>query len=105
MVFLRGICIEDERIKVVKQWSKRQSISDIYVFFGFIQGFSQITALLISILKTSKSIKSTIRPGKGTVRVGGDGKKQHSGRVELNNKNEVGGNKIKNNKVAEGKNY
>ena len=37
-----------------------------------IQGFSQIAALLTSILKTSRITKSTTRPGKGGVGVGGD---------------------------------
>ena len=56
---LQGICIKDEKIKVVEEWPKPKSIRDIQVFFEFtnfywqfIQDFSCITAPLISMLKT-----------------------------------------------------
>ena len=39
----------------------------------FIQEFSQIAAPLTSMLKISGSTKSTTRPGKGRLGVGGDG--------------------------------
>ena len=52
--------MEEERIDDVKTWPELKSIRDIQVFIRFanfyrrfIQGFSKITALLISILKTS----------------------------------------------------
>ena len=31
----QDICMEDEKIKAVKQWPKPKSIKDIYVFFKF----------------------------------------------------------------------
>ena len=40
---------------------------------SFIQGFSTVAAPLTSMLKTSGSIESTTRPGKGGVGVDGDG--------------------------------
>ena len=35
IVSLQGICIEDEKIKAVKQWLELKSVRDIQVFFGF----------------------------------------------------------------------
>ena len=35
IVFLRGICMKDERIKAVKQWPEPKSVRDIQVFLGF----------------------------------------------------------------------
>ena len=32
---LRGICIEDEKIKAVEQWPEPKSVRDIQVFLGF----------------------------------------------------------------------
>ena len=56
----QGIHIEEKRINVVKVWPEPKSVQNIQVFIRFanfyrrfIQGFSKITALLISILKTS----------------------------------------------------
>ena len=50
--------MEEEKIDVVKAWPKSKSVWDIKVFIGFanfnrrcIQGFSKITAPLISMLK------------------------------------------------------
>lgn len=60
-------------------------------------------------MKISRSIESKIRLGKGEIRIGDDGREEHSGRVELNSKkNEVNANKfdddeIENNEV--GKNH
>ena len=58
--------IKDEQIKVVKNWPELTSIKDIQVFIGFanfyqrfIQGFSKITALLISVLKINGSSKKS----------------------------------------------
>ena len=58
----------------------------------FIQGFSQIAAPLISVLKTSGSTESKTRPGEGNVGVGNnragrgrsklDGSKLHGGKVD-----------------------
>ena len=76
---LKSIRIEDERIEAVKQWPEPQSVWDIQVFLGFanfyqrfIQGFSQIAALLISMLKTLST--ESAKPRKGVVGVGGDSK-------------------------------
>ena len=64
VVSSKSICIEDEKIKAVKYWPKPQSVQDIQVFFEFtnfycrfMQGFSQIAALLTSMLKTQGSTK------------------------------------------------
>ena len=62
VVSSKGISMEAERIEVVKDWPKPKSVRDIQVFLGFanfywrfIQGFSRIATLLISILKTTGS--------------------------------------------------
>ena len=54
--------MEDEQIKVVKNWTELTSVRDIQVFIGFanfyqrfIQGFSRIAAPFTSILKTTGS--------------------------------------------------
>ena len=54
--------MEAKRIEVVKDWPEPKSVCDIQVFLDFanfywqfIQGFSKIVALLISILKTTRS--------------------------------------------------
>ena len=79
VVSLKGICMEDEWIEAVKQWPKLQLVWNIQVFLGFanfyrrfIQGFSQIAAPLILILKT-------IEPRKGGIGVGGDSRARHGG--------------------------
>ena len=61
VVSSRGICIENKKIKIVKQWPEPQLIRDIQVFLGFanfyqrfIQEFSRIAALFILMLKISK---------------------------------------------------
>ena len=58
-----GVRIEDKRIKIVKNWPELKSVHDIQVFLGFvnfyqhfIQDFSKIAGLLISMLKTSSPI-------------------------------------------------
>ena len=60
VVSSKGISMEAKRIKVVKKWPEPKSIWDIQVFLDFanfywqfIQGFSRITAPLISMLKTT----------------------------------------------------
>ena len=35
MMSSKGICMEDERIKVIKNWSKPKLVQDIQVFIGF----------------------------------------------------------------------
>ena len=52
--------MEEERINAIKAWPEPKSVQDIQVFirfanfyWRFIQGFSKIAALLISILKKS----------------------------------------------------
>ena len=64
----------------------KSPVQDIQVFHGFanfyrrfIQGFSRIAASLTSMLKTSGSTESTIRPGKGGVGVGDDGRAERDG--------------------------
>ena len=60
VVFFKGICMEDERIEVIKDWLEPKSVQDIQVFIGFanfyrrfIQGFSRIAAPLTSMLKAT----------------------------------------------------
>ena len=96
MVSSKDICIEDQRIKVVKQWPKPQLVQDIQVFFGFanfyqqlIQGFNRIAAPLTSMLKTPKSIESKIQPGEGGV---GNGDNSRAG----HDKSEIDGSGIDN---------
>ena len=79
VVSSKGIRMEDERIKAVKQWPEPQSVRDIQVFLRFanfykrfIQGFNWIAVPLASMLKTL-STKSA-KPRKGRVKVGGDGR-------------------------------
>ena len=67
VVSAQGISMEEERIKIVKAWSKPKSIRDIQVFLGFakfyrrfIQGFSKIAASLTSMLKTTSTTSSGI---------------------------------------------
>lgn len=62
VVSLQEICIENEQIEPVYNWSKPQLIWDIQIFLGFtnfyrqfIESFDRITAPLISILKTTVS--------------------------------------------------
>ena len=54
--------MEDEQIKAMKNWPEPTSVRDIQVFIGFanfyrrfIQGFSKIATLLISIFKITRS--------------------------------------------------
>ena len=78
--------MEDERIEVVKQWPEPQSVRHIQVFLGFanfyrrfIQGFIQIAAPLISMLKTSRSNEPSTQPGEGAVGVSGDSRAGRDG--------------------------
>ena len=78
VVSSKSIYIEDEKIEAVKQWPEPQLVRDIQVFLGFanfyrpfIQGFSQIAALLTSMLKASRNIESKTQPNEGRVGVGG----------------------------------
>ena len=59
VVLSKGISIEAERIKVVKDWPEPKSVRNIQVFLGFanfyqqfIQSFSRMAAPLTSMLKT-----------------------------------------------------
>ena len=63
VVSSQGIRIEDERIKVVRNWPKLKSVQDIQVFINFanfyqwfIGDFNGIATLLTSILKTTRSL-------------------------------------------------
>ena len=71
IVSLQGFCMEDERIKAVKQWPEPKSVRDIQVFLGFanfyqqfIQGFNSIAVSLTSMLKTIGSIGSVVNSEK-----------------------------------------
>ena len=63
MILLKGISIKVRKIGVIKDWLKPKSVHNIQVFLGFanfylrfIQGFSKIAALLILMLKTTRSL-------------------------------------------------
>ena len=65
VVSAQGVKIEDEQIKVVKNWPEPKSVQDIQVFIGFanfyrcfIRGFSRIAAPLTFMLKTTGSSDS-----------------------------------------------
>ena len=67
------------RVHQGRSWPEPKSVQDIQVFLGFanfyrqfIQKFRRIAVPLTSMLKTSRSTKSTTRLGKGGVGVGGD---------------------------------
>ena len=84
VVSSQGIRIEDERIKVVRNWPEPKSIQDIQVFIGFanfywqfIRGFSRIVASLTSMVKMTGSSDSTQRDDDDEV-VGGGGSKNLS---------------------------
>ena len=76
---LQGICMEDKRIKAVKQWPEPKSVRDIQIFFGFanfywqfIKGFSCIAVPFTSILKTTRSTRSTANSKETECEVDGD---------------------------------
>ena len=84
VVSSQDIRMEDERIKVVRNWSEPKLVRDIQVFIGFanfywqfIWGFSKIAALLTSILKTTRSSDLPQRDDDDEV-VGGGGDKNLS---------------------------
>ena len=79
IVFLQGICIEDERIKAVEQWPEPKSVRDIQVFlefanfyWQFIQEFSRIAAPITVMLKTTKNTRFAANPEETNGGVGGD---------------------------------
>ena len=79
VVLSQGIRMEDERIKVIRNWPELKSVQDIQVFIGFanfyqrfIQGFSKIVAPLTSMLKTTGSSDLAQRDDDDEV-VGGGG--------------------------------
>ena len=79
IVSLRGIRMEDERIRAVEQWPEPKSVRDIQVFLGFanfyrrfIQGFSCIAAPLTFMLKTTGSTRSVASPKETEGGVGGN---------------------------------
>ena len=85
IVSAQGVRMEDEQIKVVKNWPESTSVRDIQIFIGFtnfyqrfIQGFSRIAALLTSILKTTESSKESapraFRAGNNKVVEGSSGR-------------------------------
>ena len=85
MVSSKVIRMEDKRIEAVKQWPEPKLVRDIQVFLRFInfyqrfiQGFSQITAPLTLMSKTSGDIESKTRLGEGGVGVSGDSRARYS---------------------------
>ena len=63
VVLSKKISIEAKKIELIKDWPELKSVCNIQVFLGFanfyrqfIQGFSKITAPLISMLKTTGSL-------------------------------------------------
>ena len=69
VILAQGVQIEDERIKVVKNWFEPKLIRDIQVFLNFAnfywcftQSFSKIARPLISMLKTSSITQSAENP-------------------------------------------
>ena len=81
VVSSQGIRIENEKIKALRSWPESKSVQDIQVFISFanfyrwfIQGFSRITATLISLLKTTRSSNLAPRELGANGVVGGDGK-------------------------------
>lgn len=66
VILAQGVQMEDKKMKVVKNWPEPKSVWYIQVFIGFanfywhfIQGFSKITALVTSMLKTSSDSTQT----------------------------------------------
>ena len=79
IVSLNSICMENEKIEVVKKWLKPQSIQDIQVFlefvniyYQFIKGLSWIAISLILMLKISGNSEFTTRLRKGVIGVSGN---------------------------------
>ncbi len=81
----QGILMEEERIKVVRDWLEPQSVRDIQVFLGFanfyqrfIQGFSRLAAPLTSLLKTTSVLVPAENPEQGGqgIQVEDQGKKE-----------------------------
>ena len=71
--------MEDEKIRVVKQWLEPKSVRDIQVFLGFAnfywrfyQGFGCIATPLTSMLKTTGSTGSAANPKETESEIGGD---------------------------------
>ena len=85
----QGIRIEDEQIEAVRNWPEPKSVQDIQVFIGFanfyrrfIQGFSRVTALLTSILKTTESsgLVPSVLEAEDKFIGGGDGRADETAR-------------------------
>ena len=84
--------MEVERIEVVKDWPKPKSVQDIKVFLGFanfywqfIQGFSRITVLLTSMLKTTNKPAPSRNDGSRSASGENNGSKPASGRNDGDN--------------------
>ncbi len=72
IVFHQGIRMEENQIKVVRDWPELQLVRDIQIFLGFvnfyqrfIQGFSRLTTPLTSILKTALVVGPVNNPEQG----------------------------------------
>ena len=85
--------MEAEQIEVVKKWPEPKSVQDIQVFLGFanfyrrfIQGFSRIAALLISILKTTNKPAPSKNNGRKSASNRNDNSKSAFGRNYGNGK-------------------
>ena len=104
-MFLQRICIEDERIKAVKQWPEPKLVRDIQVFlrfanfyWQFIQGYSCIAAPLTLILKITGNIGSATNSKEIEGKVNGnkvDGDNLNSGGETTNQSNSIKKNQAK----------
>ena len=109
MMSSKDICMEDKRIKAVKQWPEPQSVRDIQVFLGFanfylrfIQRFSRIAAPFTLMLKTSGSTESKTRPGEGGVGVSGSRAGRERSKLDRNklHSDEVDGGEVEDDEVG-----
>ena len=100
VVLSHGIWMEDERIKVIKNWPKQKSIQNIQIFIGFanfyqrfIRSFSRIAASLTSMLKTTGSSNMPLRDDDDKF-IGG-GRDRNLSKSEKRSKNAKSGNQTR----------
>ena len=90
------IQMEEERIRVVKNWPKSKSVWDIQVFIGFanfyrrfIRGFSRIAAPLTSMLKMIRSSDSPPKDDDNKIVGGGGDRKLSKSKKSKNAKSAI----------------